>query len=136
MAFRLYKNTKLNEDYSMNISNIGNIELNDVLIGISDDIVDNIRDKINYWDVYVDKDGTRAYIRIAPKDDIPINDYYIDSDYFVMVDYPHAKDFLEGVDEEDYNQIRDEVIAERDKLENTLIPGLAKRWGFRKIKNK
>ena len=134
MAFKLYKNTKLNEDYSMNISSIGNIELNDVLIGISDDIIDNIKNKINYWDVYLDKDNTRAYIKIAPIEDIPMNDYFVDSDYLVFTDYEHAKDFLDGVDEDDYNQVRDDVIAERDKLENNLIPGLAKRWGFRKAK--
>lgn len=136
MSFKLYKSLKLNEDYAMNISNIGNIELNDVLIGVSDDIVDNIKDKINYWDVYLDKDNTRAYIRISPIDDIPVNDYFIDSEYFVFTDYEHAKDFLEGVDEEDYNKIRDDVIAEHDKLENQMIPELARRWGFRKIKSK
>lgn len=120
---------RLNERAEMNIKNIDLIELHELLANLKENIEYDLNDDLDYFRIVVGADNNKAYIDLETRDDVePISDYSVED----ILSARSADDY--GIDDDEFNRVKSDILKEKKEIETKLIPKLAKDWGFRKIK--
>ena len=120
---------RLNERAEMSIKNIDLIELHELLANLKENIEYDLNDDLDYFRIIVGADNNRAYIDLETRDDVePISDYSVED----ILSARSADDY--GIDDDEFNRVKSDILKEKKEIETKLIPKLAKDWGFRKIK--
>lgn len=124
------KKHKLHERAETNIKKIDFIELNEFLAGLKEHIEYDINPDLEYFKVILEADNNKAYIDVASK-----NEDEWDLDGWTVEDILSANDIDEYIINKDsFNKLKDEMLSEKEYIENRIIPKLAREWGFRNVK--
>lgn len=120
----------LNERAETNIKKIDWMELNEMLAALKEQIEYDINPDLEYWRVIVDVDNGKAYIDIETKEeDTPLDDIYWDVESVVS-----TNDFSGYDNADELKEFKEKILAEKSKIVTKIIPEIARKWGFRNIK--
>ena len=124
------RHKRLNEKAETNIKKIDFIELNEFLAGLKEHIEYDINPDLEYFKVILEADNNKAYIDVASK-----NEDEWDLDGWTVEDILSTNDIDEYIINKDsFNKLKDEMLSEKEYIENRIIPKLAREWGFRNVK--
>jgi len=125
------ENKKLNERAELNTRKIDWMELNELLAGLKDNIDEQYNDDLQYFRVITGGDGHKAYIDLETKDDVDLFDGFSVEDIMYMSE-EDASDY--GFNMDEFKETQQKIFDEQDMIEKTIIPKVAREWGFRRVK--
>ena len=126
------KRKKLNERAETNIKKIDFIELNEFLAGLKELIEYDINPDLEYFKVVLDVDSNKAYIDVESKnmDEWELDGWSVD-DILSINNPDEYEEFVINVDS--FNNLKKEMLDEKSRIINKIIPKLARQWGFRNV---
>lgn len=120
----------LNERAETNIKKIDWMELNEMLSALKEQIEYDINPDLEYWRIITGVDNGKAYIDIETKEeDTPLDDIYWDVESVVS-----TNDFSGYDNADELQEFKEKILAEKSKIVTKIIPEIARKWGFRNVK--
>lgn len=123
---------RIDERAEMSAKGIDQIELHELLSSMKENVEYDINDDLEYFRVVLGLENGKAYIDIESKDS---DEWNIDGYSVDDILEPTAKEWM-VIDGKDVDKLKDEILAEKKKVESEIIPKLAKEWGFKNMKSK
>jgi len=126
------KRKKLNERAETNIKKIDFIELNEFLAGLKELIEYDINPDLEYFKIILGVDSDKAYIDVESKnmDEWDLDGWSVD-DILSINNPAEYEEFVINVDS--FNNLKKEMLDEKSRIINKIIPKLARQWGFRNV---
>ena len=125
----------LNERAELNTKRIEYMELNELLAALREEIEEDINYNLEFFRVITGYEDGKAYIDIESKDsdDIAFFEGAFSVDDILDMTERDMREYR--LPKEDVDAIKGQILIERDKLMKRIIPDIARKWGFRNIRN-